>query len=106
MSGGHFDYIDKRLKDEIFGYNDKPTNVFEDREISNLVWDTLELIHVFDWYKSGDTCDETWLKRKKEFKNKWFKSEPERVKSVVDEALLECKEELYKTFSIMGEDEQ
>ena len=29
MSGGHFDYIDSRAKDEIFGYGDKWWNVFE-----------------------------------------------------------------------------
>ena len=37
MSGGRFDYIDSRAKNEIFGWGYKPTNVFEDREISELV---------------------------------------------------------------------
>ena len=44
MSGGHFDYIDSRAKNEIFGYGDKWWNVFEDREISELVWDIFNLI--------------------------------------------------------------
>ena len=30
MSGGRFDYVDSRLKDEIFGWTDNPSNVFED----------------------------------------------------------------------------
>ena len=64
MSGGRFEYIDGRLKDEIFGWTDKPGNVFEDKEISELVWDVLDLIHDFDWYASGDTCKETYLKKK------------------------------------------
>lgn len=34
MSGGRFDYVDSRCKSEIFGWADKPTNVFEDKEIS------------------------------------------------------------------------
>ena len=54
MSGGHFEYLDGRLKDEIFGYENKVKNVFEDREISELVFDVLDLIHEFDWYYSGD----------------------------------------------------
>ena len=49
MSGGHFEYLDSRLKEEIFGWTDKPENVFEDREISELVFDVLDLIHEFDW---------------------------------------------------------
>ena len=67
MSGGHFGYLDSRLKDEIFGWTDKPENVFEDREISELVFDVLDLIHEFDWYYSGDTDKETYLEAKAEF---------------------------------------
>ena len=66
MSGGYFDYRDSYLKNEIFGWcdDDNPRNVFEDREISELVWDVLTLIHDFDWYKSDDTCKDTYLKKK------------------------------------------
>lgn len=39
MSGGRFEYTDERAMSEIFGYTDKPWNVFEDWEISELVWD-------------------------------------------------------------------
>lgn len=68
MSGGRFNYMDNTLKNEIFGWTDRPTNVFEDREISELVWDVFDLIHSYDWYASGDTCKETYLKDKAEFK--------------------------------------
>lgn len=98
MSGGHFDYVDSRLKDEIFGWTDKPTNVFEDKEISELVWDVLNLIHDYDWYASGDTCEETWLKAKVKFKKKWFGSRAIRVSRIIDQAIEECKAELCKTF--------
>jgi len=37
MSGGCFNYIDSQLKSEIFGWSDKPRNVFKDKEISQLV---------------------------------------------------------------------
>lgn len=100
MSGGRFDYADSRLKDEIFGWTDKPRNVFEDREISELVWDVLNLIHDYDWYASGDTCKETYLKSKAEFKKKWIGNRGVRVRRIVDEALKQCKDELYETFGL------
>ena len=100
MSGGRFDYIDGRLKDEIFGWRGSPSNVFEDREISELVWDVLDLIHDFDWYASGDTCKETYLKAKEAFKKKWFSNRGVRVRQIVDDALKQCKDELYETFGL------
>ena len=101
MSGGHFNYIDSQLKSEIFGYfTEKPGNVFEDREISELVWDVLELIHEFDWYASGDSCKKTYLEKKAEFKKKWLDNRGVRVRRIVDDALAEVKAELYKTYGI------
>lgn len=98
MSGGHFSYMDSSLKSEIYGWTDTPSNVFEDREISELVWDVLDLIHEYDWYVCGDTCKETYLKAKAKFKKKWFSNRGVRVRSIVDEALKQCKTELYETF--------
>ena len=100
MSGGHFGYLDSSLKCEIFGLADKPKNVFEDREISELTWDLLNLIHEYDWYKSGDTSKEEYLSEKKKFKNKWFSNRGVRVRRIVDEALQEVSEELYETFGL------
>lgn len=102
MSGGHFNYIDQRAKDEIFGYfgDELQRNVFEDREISELVWDVFELIHDFDWYKSNDTCKETYLKKKEAFKKKWLGKRPEKVKQIIDEAIEEAKQELYETYEV------
>ena len=101
MSGGRFDYKDSNLKYEIFGWCDKPSNVFEDKEISELVWDILELIHDFDWYDSGDTSEEKYLKAKKKFKDKWLTGDREvRIKEIVDETIEDAKAELYKTFGI------
>lgn len=102
MSGGYFSYYDTQLKSEIFGsYGDKPPrNVFEDKEITELVWDVLELIHSFDYYQQGDSSEEDYLKAKKNFKDKWLKNDPERCKYIIDEAIAETKDELYKTFGI------
>lgn len=85
---------------EVFPY-DVPTNEFEDREISELVWDVLNLIHDFDWYKSGDTGKETYLKAKAEFKKKWLGgNRGVRVRRIVDDAVKELKAELYETFAL------
>lgn len=103
MSGGHFCYQDRNLKNEIFGYRyEKPVpNIFEDKEISELVWDVLDLVHDFDWYISGDTSEDDWLEAKGLFKAKWLRSDgQERCKNIVDGAVEELREELYKTFGL------
>ena len=106
MSGGHFEYADQRAKNEIFGYlgDEQKENVFEDEEISELVWDVFQLIHDFDWYKSGDTCEEKYLEKKSAFKKKWFKSDRKvRLKGYVDDRLKEVKDELYRLMGVEDE---
>ena len=108
MSGGHFEYADQRAKNEIFGYlgDEQKENVFEDEEISELVWDVFQLIHDFDWYKSGDTCEETYLEKKSAFKKKWFKSDRKvRLKGYVDDRLKEVRDELYRLMVVEDETE-
>ena len=98
MSGGHFEYKDSALKSEMFGWTDTPHNVLEDRELSELTWDLLEVIHAYDLYKSGDTCKETYLKAKDKFKKKWLSNRGINVRRIIDEAVNELKAELYETF--------
>ena len=105
MSGGNFNYVDATLRDEIYGWSETWHNVFEDREISELVWDILDLIHDYDWYVSGDTRRETYLKAKADFKNKWLNNRDVVVKRVVDTAIEEGKAELYETYGIKGDAE-
>ena len=106
MSGGHFEYLDSRLKEEIFGWTDKPGNVFEDREISELVFDVLDLIHEFDWYYSGDKGKETYLEAKAKFKKKWLGNKGIRIKRIIDKALDEVRAELYETYGIEKDGER
>ena len=98
MSGGYFNYLDNSLKREMFGWTDKPRNVLEDRELSELTWDLLEVIHEYDWYASGDTGKETYLKAKDEFKKKWLSNRGVNVRRIVNDAVNELKAELYETF--------
>lgn len=100
MSGGYFEYKDRTAVNTIFDYGDC-ANVFEDQEISELVWDVFQLIRDFDWYKSGDTCEEKYIEKKSAFKKKWFKSDRKvRLKGYVDERLKEVKEELYRLMGV------
>ena len=99
MSGGRFFHADSHAKHEIFGYTDKPANVFEDREISELIFDVFDLIHDYDRYVSGDTDESDWLKQKRTFKEKWLRSQPEeRTKAIIDAVIDDARQELYKTF--------
>lgn len=102
MSGGNFNYVDATLKDEIYGWSDTWHNVFEDREISELVWDILNLIHDYDLYVSSDTCKETYLKAKAEFKRKWLSNRGVAVRRTIDTAIEELKAELYETYGMEG----
>lgn len=100
MSGGYFEYKDRTAVNTIFDYGDC-ANVFEDQEISELVWDVFQLIRDFDWYKSGDTCEEKYIEKKSAFKKKWFKSDRKvRLKGYVDDKLKEVKDELYRLMGV------
>ena len=105
MSGGYFEYKDRTAVSTIFDYGDF-TNVFEDEEISELIWDVFQLIRDFDWYKSGDTCEEKYLEKKSAFKKKWFKSDRKvRLKGYFDDRLKEVKGELYRLMGVEDETE-
>lgn len=106
MSGGRFNYVDNTLRSEIFGWSDRPSNVFEDKEISELVWDVLNLIHEYDWYSCSDSSEEDYLKAKAKFKQKWFSNPDERIKRIIDETVNECRSELYKTFGVFEKEKE
>lgn len=115
MSGGYFDYKDSFLKSKIFGYefgadygenafkNQNVPNVFEDKEISELIADIFDLIKSFDWYQSGDTSRDGYIKDKNRFKEKWFCSDEERAKRIIDNTIQQAKVELYETYNIKEE---
>ena len=85
MSGGYFNYLDSQLKSEIFGWTNRYSNVFEDKQISALVWDILDLIHEFDWYKSGDNGKDTYLKAKNDFKKKYYKPRLKFISNIINQ---------------------
>lgn len=103
MSGGRFNYAQSSLCWELYpalnvDYGDdghkqsrmaRKFNPFEDREVSELVWDVLCLIHSLDWYKSGDTGEDTYKDDVEWFKKKWLNRD---IKESVEEYKKDMKE--------------
>ena len=93
-----FDYINDTAKNTIFGWieDDKRIpNVFEDRQISELIYDVFNLVHDYDLYASGDTGKKAWLEKKRGFKFKWLQSCDVRARRIVDECIdtqMRCKD--------------
>jgi hypothetical protein len=76
MSGGHFDYIDLRLfnmiddtlENDIINSNDNTRHYpLKLKELSKAIGD---LIHAYDWFISGDTGEDTYLKEFKQVKTR------------------------------------
>lgn len=119
MSGGHWNYSNDTLANEIFGWGMSPDcgddgfsqskhaariNPMEDQEISEMLWDMFCLMHSYDWYRSADTCEETYRKDVERFKKKWLgKPIKARVQKVVSQELERVREEVYRTFGMEAE---
>lgn len=118
MSGGRFNYMDRTICTEIFdeyadydleGLKDlkdarkrvRRENVFEDVEISELIFDVFCLIHSYDWYASGDTGEDTYRKDVAYFKKKWFgKTAMQRAEKVTKDAIEEFTDDIRKILGV------
>ncbi len=123
MSGGRFNYGQRNLGYDMFPYSNvdydmgdddylesvkgaRRQNPMEDKQLSELVFDVLCLIHSADWYLCGDTCEETYRKDVTFFKKKWLKAKPDDLtKAEIDKSVQEFREEMYKTFGLKGAEE-
>lgn len=122
MSGGHFDYSNDRACRDIYGwiidcdYGDdgfsrssiaRRLDPLEDVVMSELVWDVFCVLHSYDWYRSGDTCEETYRSDVKRFKERWLKSmRGKRAKEIVDDELEAMRDKLYKAFEVAKEEKE
>lgn len=89
MSGGSMEYLSSRIEEY--------AEMFEDKEIVELVKDVAQLWHDCEWYHSGDTCKGEYLEAVENFKNKWFEgSREELLKTFIDNKLEEVKEDCYR----------
>lgn len=114
MSGGHFDYKNDYLCHEIFGWGVYPDygdagfkrskearrlDPLDDIVLSELVFDVFCVLHSYDWWRSGDTCEETYRKDVQTFKDKWLKQlREERIKEIIDDELNVVRGRLYNAF--------
>ena len=64
MSGGEYNYVYKHLEEA--------ANYTVDLEIEDLLRDLSHLLYTEEWYMSGDTSKDSWLKELAHFKEKWF----------------------------------
>lgn len=97
----------KPLYERFIAAKSRGDDGMEDREISELTYDLLELIHEYDWYACADTGKEDYLKAKKAFKKKWFGTNRGlRIKRIVDDAVEHTREELYETFDLKEQEHE
>ena len=101
MSGGHFNYANNSLQDQIFplswtGKRDPQDNPFRDLEISDLVFDVFGLIHDLDYFESADYGEGTYRKHLTEFKDKWFGkgAHQKRMTKYIDESIAALRADL------------
>jgi hypothetical protein len=116
MSGGHWDYQNDHIAMDIFGLDFYPNygergfeqsakagrvNPLEDRVISEMLWDMMCLLHSYDWYRCGDTCEDTYRDDVAYFKKKWMQTPMEDItRRIVEDTMNDTKAELYKSFGL------
>ena len=119
MSGGHFSYINDQACNEIYGwqlsanygergFSQSPAarriDPFEDRVMSELVFDVFCVLHSYDWYAFGDTGEATYREDVQRFKDKWLKPmRGKRAKEIVDAELADARAKLYRAFGVQEE---
>lgn len=97
MSGGSRDYICYTVERELLGR-------MEDAELDRMIVDFGKLLHDLEWWTSGDIEEDAYRKTVKEFKKKWFKSNPKiRTEEIINEKIEELRKELNATFAYLGE---
>ena len=95
---------------EIFGFDIRPDygedgfkldekarriNPFEDKELSELMWDLLCVAYSKAYSESGDISEETYEKDRSYFKKKWLSRKPsERVRQEINKNISEVKKDI------------
>ena len=88
MSGGSYNYMYSQFENEY-------ENRMYDIELNDLIHDLTAVLRAVEWWQSGDTCEETYRKSVKIFKDKWFHGDrTERLKGYIDKAIEELRIDL------------
>ena len=90
MSGGHFDYMDRRLYEW-----SSQVRMDGNPLLADLLHDLGDLLHEYDWWKAGDTGREKWLNAWDAWKKKWMNGNAtdltiDAVRDMVRQMLWEC----------------
>lgn len=94
MSGGSYDYIYCRLKEECDGR-------MYDAEMDDMIRDLAEVLHDLEWWKSADSSEDEYRATLTRFKAKWFKdNREERLKGYIDNQIGIVRNQLY---ALIGE---
>ena len=97
MSGGSYNYIYIKLKEECDGR-------MYDAEMNDLIKDLCKVLHDLEWWQSCDTSEDSYRKSLGDFKKKWFKGDREqRLKGYIDEQIGIVRNQLY---SLIGESQE
>lgn len=124
MSGGLFDYKNETLCYEVFDWgldsmygigSDKQNkgaeiarriNPFEDTMISELVYDVFCLMYSLDYYRSGDTGEDTYRADVNAFKNKWLKISAKKLaERTIKQEIEVLEERLRRELVLDGHDD-
>jgi len=97
MSGGSYNYEYCRVDDEYVGR-------MYDAELDELIKDLVPVLKAVEWWKSCDTCEETYRKEVLKFKNKWLSDggRTERLGEIINGKVEELREELLKMIGVIG----
>ena len=89
MSGGSYDYIYSRLKEEC-------CSRMYDAEMNDMINDLCEVLHDLEWWRSSDCSEDKYRTTLAKFKAKWFKgNRKERLKGYIDEQIGIVRHQLY-----------
>lgn len=88
MSGGAYDYKFEEIRDTYVGR-------MHDIELDKLMKDLVVLLKALEWWRSGDTGQETYREAVSIFKEKWLGiSQEERVTRLIEDSLGEVEDKL------------
>jgi hypothetical protein len=97
MSGGSYNYEYCRVDDEYVGR-------MYDAELDELIKDLVPVLKAVEWWKSCDTCEETYREEVLKFKKKWLSDDvrTERLSEIINGKVEELREELLKMIGVIG----
>lgn len=89
MSGGSYDYIYCRLKEECYSR-------MYDAEMDDMIRDLADVLHDLEWWQSADSSEDEYRATLTRFKAKWFKgNRKERLKCYIDDQIGIVRKQLY-----------